>query len=64
LRKIERMQETTTLSENLKLEKRDKKILIQKSEIEIKKLKIDIKVIKSKLLTHYYDILKVGLDTR
>ena len=61
---MEKIEETSSLSETLKSEKRDKKLMIEKLEIEIKKLKIDLKAITSKLLTHYYDILKVGLDTR
>ncbi len=48
----------------LKQEKTEKKEKIQKLEIEIKKLKNDRKVVITKLLSHYYDLLKTGRDTR
>ena len=48
----------------LKQEKTEKKEKIQKLEVEIKKLKNDMKVVIIKLLSHYYDLLKTGRDTR
>ncbi len=64
MRRLELIDEKNNILQNLKFEKKEKKFFLQKLELELKKFKIDIKAIKTKLLTHYYDVLKVGIDTR
>lgn len=64
MKKVQFNYEKNKLIENLNSQKLEKKTLLQKLEVELKKIKTDVKVIKNKLLRHYYDVLKVGLDTR
>lgn len=64
MKKVQFSFEKTKIIENLNAQKIEKKTLIQKLQVELKKLKSELKVIRNKLLKHYYDILKVGLDRR
>lgn len=64
MKKVQFSFEKTKIIENLNAQKIEKKTLLQKLQVELKKLKSELKVIRNKLLKHYYDILKVGLDRR
>lgn len=64
MKKVKFTHEKYNLIENLNLQKIEKKTLLQKLEIELKKIRSELKVIRNKLLKHFYDVLKVGLDTR
>ena len=64
MKKVQFSFEKTKIIENLNAQKIEKKTLIQKIQVELKKLKSELKVIRNKLLKHYYEVLKVGLDRR